>query len=229
VDKVIGDEMWKHFSPDLIDRIEAELAHAKRRRDADRPQREKALKAARREERKAEGRFKYSTPGTPVFTQLEKEWVDAKEEVIRLGALLDSEPAEFSLLTPAEFQELRGLLVEAPTLFKAPTTRNHEKKKIIGLLIARFRKGARTKDVIPGRVIWTTGEQDTSIEIPLTGYTHRVISELLAKGMKYEAIAEKMNELELVTQHLSRWSKHAVGAAARSMRAKSITMEGMSS
>ena len=102
----------------------------------------------------------------------------------------------------------------------APTTRNHEKKRIIGLLIDRFRKGPRTREAIPGRIVWSTGEPDTPVEVPLAGRANRIIAELLAQGMNYQAIADKLDEMGLVTSQLSKWSKEAVGAAARSMRSR---------
>ena len=137
-----------------------------------------------------------------------------------MEALLDSEPEEFSLMGEPEFRELRALLAEAPALFEAPTTRNHEKKKIIGLLVKRFAKGPRTREAIPGRIVWSTGEPDTSVKVPLAGRAHGIIAELLARKMNYQAIAYKLNEMGLVTSRLSKWTIHAVGAAARSIRSR---------
>lgn len=217
-DKAVIDEMWRRFSPAMIDQVEAELNQTKKNFAAERPQRKAELDRAHAAAQISEERFKYSTPGTLVAKKLENDWERDSQRAAQLENLLDSEPPEYSLLKSNDFEELCVLLRNAPTLFCAKTTRNHDRKQIVGVLVNHFVRVRRTREVIYGRIVWTTGEPDTLVEVPLPVRTKAIIKELLAQGMDDQQIADKLNEMGLVTLKRHPWSLAAVGAARRAIQ-----------
>lgn len=177
------------------------------------------IEKAEYEARRAERRYKAVDPDNRVVARtLEAEWETSLQEleVVR-RQYEDARHQRRVQLTGEDRERIRELARDLPSVWRAPTTKPADRKAMLRIAIEAIT--IHPIDV-PERktqvqVQWSSGAVD-ELTIPRMRYRYTSeeaiarIRELVALGMRDEAMAERLNEEKLVTGQLRPWTTGAV-------------------
>ena len=101
----------------------------------------------------------------------------------------------------------------------APTTTNRDRKEIMRILIREVRIEERDEEHLRVRIVWTDDEPDTVLDVKREGYGRNLIVRLFREGLNPEQIAQRLNEMRVLTRRGTPWSALVITRRLRRLQA----------
>jgi hypothetical protein len=97
-------------------------------------------------------------------------------------------------------------------LWEASTTTNLDRKQIIRTMIKEVRLGHRDKHLVEVTIIWADGSDPTMVQAARTRHQHtcQVFMQLIESGLDAPAIAQRLDELGILTRFGRKWTPKLV-------------------
>ena len=91
-------------------------------------------------------------------------------------------------------------------LWVAPTTTDRDRKEVMRILIREVRIEERDEEQLRVRIVWADDEPDNAIHVKREGFGRNLIIRLASQGMSAEEIAQRLNDLGVLTRRGTLWS-----------------------
>jgi hypothetical protein len=189
LDTQIEQRFLEALQPDQVTLALAALAQLEQEEQAETKQWELRLERARYQARRAERQYQAVEPENRLVARsLEKQW----EERLRAVETAEKEyhawkSSRFGSLTQADREAIVALGSDLPTLWRAPTTSNTERKQMLRLVIREvIVDSKRVEGQVWVQINWQTGAQEQFC------YQRRVSSYAVFAGV--QALEQRVRE-----------------------------------
>ena len=207
------------LSLQVLHRLEEDVAESER-------QWQLRLERARQNAARAERQYNLVEPENRLVARtVERRWEEKLVELAELEQKYAEECAKPRLTLSAEERErILRLAQDLPAVWKAPSTRQEERKELLGLLVQQI---ALVPEDLPRRrtrakILWHGGKvTEVVVERP-DKYTQFVTPPAVVAAIRDlmmdhtdKEIAEILNERRILTGRNNRWTRHAVCGVRR--------------
>lgn len=222
IDKVVVDAIIARLAPPRLELIRRAFDEARQGELSEQNRLELELHRVRLQAADLEHRYlAVDANNRLVARALEEKLEAARKHEKHLQKLVARQPGSGASFDSAAFDELASLCADLPTLWKAGTTTNTDRKQIIRTVVRQIQVEERTLQHVVARIVWADGHAETTVEVKLNGYAKMLVEQLHAEGMQAAQIAERLNELGVPTARGTTWTKNVVAQKLkRSMNRK---------
>jgi len=204
------------FSPPSLAALREEVGRTLGDHDSERHRLATDLRRVQQEADDLELRFMHVDPANRLVAKgIEDRLEAARRSEARLQRALRSATEDRPRIPDRLFEDLSELAVDLTALIEAPTTTPLERKQIMRLVIDEVGVVERDREKVVLEITWADGGPPEYVEARLNGFAQARLRELIAEGLAPEAIADRMNEMGLVTLRGLPWTVNAVLMAMR--------------
>jgi hypothetical protein len=120
--------------------------------------------------------------------------------------------------------ELMAMSADVGAIFDSAEP--EERKVMIRMLISAVIIDSFSREIALARIVWSDGEPDTTVEVKLPCYAHRVARQLQAEGLTHQEVADRMNDMGLLTEKGRPWSVSSVAQVKKAKCRRRVHRRG---